>query len=135
MANPNRQQGSDYEKKWVDRLEGWGLHDVEWLRQGGSKDRGDVRFRDPWGNVWMLEAKAAGALSVTKELADAKEAAQHERRQVTGVFLAWKRIVGRRGEGPRQPLGEREVVVMDVDTFRTLLELAGATRDADRRRW
>lgn len=135
MSHPNKRDGSAYEKKWVVRLEEWGLHGVEWLRQGGSKDRGDVRFEDAWGDTFVLEAKATGQLSVTKELAEAKAAAAHERRHVAGVVLAWKRIVGKKGDGPRQPLGEREVVVMDVTTFRMLLEKAGATREADRRKW
>lgn len=44
-------------------------------------------------------------------------------------ILAWKRLVGKKGNGPRQPDGERRVVVIEFDDFRrivrTLSELKG----------
>lgn len=36
--------------------------------------------------------------------------------------LAWKRLVGKKGDGPRKPDGERRVVVMEFDDFRQLVK-------------
>lgn len=35
--------------------------------------------------------------------------------------VAWKRLVGKKGDGPRQPDGERRVVVIGFDDFIDLL--------------
>ena len=118
-----KDQGTAFETWCVDKLRQWGFADARRLAEGGSGDPGDIEF-SVLGFSFVLEARARERMNVTRALAEAKRKAT-ENHGAEYAGLAWKRITKRKTEGgPRQPDGERRIVVLDFETFLVLAQWA-----------
>lgn len=97
----------------------WGVSKAYRLAEGGSKDKGDVYFKDTYGAEWYIEAKATQTLNVTRVLSKARIKSGAPEYTV----LAWKRLAKLKdGQKHRRPDGEPVVIVMGLDTFEALLD-------------
>ena len=121
----SKAQGTAFETWCVEELQHWGFIDAKRLAEGGSADPGDIEFSF-LGFPFVIESRARERMNVTRALAAAKRKAT-ENHGAEYAALAWKRIVPQKnGEGPRQPDGERRVVVLDMETFLTMAQWAEA---------
>lgn len=104
-----KQQGTKLETFVAKMLNG------ERIAEGGSKDKGDVRFF--WNNIeFFVECKARQSLNVTRELAKAIRKSKSD-----FTALVWKRLVKTEGSR-RQPDGIPIVVCLSLDTFVEIVE-------------
>ena len=130
-----KDQGTRLETAIVERCKAAGLT-ARRLAEGGVRDGGDIEVwtnaQGPWGSqvgghrevdCLVIEAKARQQGNVTRWLAKAKKKAANADLPFipAGVVVWWKRVVPRKGAAVRVADGEREVVVMDVETFLMLL--------------
>lgn len=117
MVNKPKAIGTAWETAVVQRLASAHFIDPRRIAEGGSKDIGDVEFRDWDGEHWVVECKARANLNVTQTLYKAQRKAPRGSR----VVLAWKKLT-RKGDNQRRSAdGTADVVVMDWATYMYLM--------------
>jgi Holliday junction resolvase len=108
MANPNKQQGTAWERAAKHTLEtaGW---TVTRLAEGGIYDAGDLHATDPTGGLWIVECKHRERLNLTQAVAHARSKALREFPDAA-VAVWWKRTVKQPGNTRRTADGEPSIV-------------------------
>lgn len=116
----SKQQGTSHETALVNWFSSFEQLEAYRLPEGGANDLGDLEVSvEGQALAFIVEAKATERLNVTRALAKAKRKAEGR-----PTALIWKRLV-KTGKKIRQPDGEKVVAVIDLETFTTLLRLAG----------
>ena len=110
MSNPNKQQGTGFER-WVLRfLQSFGLT-VRRLAEGGRFDPGDLELTI--GNTtWHIECRFRQRMTVHAALDKARQKAN-----LGPTALFWKRLVPVEGKARRQAVGVSTVVVLTPEDY------------------
>jgi hypothetical protein len=120
MVNRPKMQGTAFESwmvKWLNAIDELSST-ARRIAEGGSNDEGDVEWEDHAGYNWIGECKATQTLNVTRVLGKARKKSKADH-----TVLFWKRLTKKKGDQlKRTPDGEPIVVVMALDTFKTLME-------------
>jgi hypothetical protein len=116
MKTKPKQLGTAWESEIVELLRWAGMHPRR-LAEGGQRDEGDIEFYDRTGERWVVEAKATANLNITRTLAKAKDKAMG----MAPVALVWKKLTRKGDNQRRTPDGERVVVIIDWETFMSLI--------------
>lgn len=121
MANRAKQDGTEWETALVRQAEACGY--TAWrLAEGGSNDPGDLVIRTPDGDHYIVEAKRRAALNAHDALVKATDKASSAVLPfaVTGVGVAWKRLVRKDGRQRRVQAGP-PVMLISVEEWLSLI--------------
>lgn len=121
MANRAKQDGTAWEAALVRQAEAHG-YEAWRLAEGGTNDPGDLVIRTSDGDHYVIEAKRRAAMNAHDALAKATSKAEHADLPfaVTGVGVAWKRLVRKDGQQRRVQAGP-PLMLISVEEWLNLI--------------